>query len=55
MRPKRPALLNPLTPQEIAQNMAAVINAPPFNYEKCELEGEEDEEAERKPGSAYQG
>jgi hypothetical protein len=54
MRPRRPALLNPLTPQEIAENMRRVNNAPPFNYEKCELEGEGDEDAEWKP-PVFQG
>lgn len=50
MRPRRSALLNPLTPQQIAENMRLVNNASPFNYEKCELAGEGDEEAEWKPG-----
>jgi hypothetical protein len=34
--------------------MRRVNNAPPFNYEKCELEGEGDEDAEWKP-PVFQG
>ena len=55
MRPRRSALLNPLSAQQIAHNLEAVNNAPPFDYAMCQLAGEGDEEAEWKPGPAFQG
>lgn len=44
MKPRKSALLNPLSAQQVGDNMANVEAAPPFDYGKCNLPDEKDEE-----------
>jgi hypothetical protein len=48
-QPRRSALLNPLTPQQIAQNFENVRNAAPQSYEMMNVEEDSDEDIKPDP------
>jgi hypothetical protein len=44
MRPRKSALLNPLSREQVEANLARMAAEPPFDYGKCNLGGEGDDE-----------
>jgi hypothetical protein len=44
VRPRKSALLNPLSAQQVAENLARAREMPPQDYKKCQLDNEKDDD-----------